>query len=142
VNTEQIEQNKNEYEAEAKKILKKIYKIKDSNIIRETEELSEINEKVQKSIRHIILGGIALFGFSVGVVIGIITDGWEEQEPAFRGYVTFVIVSIVFFMFFHTGQVVERISVKKLLTKNLNLRLDYKVKEIREEEKGNGKIKK
>lgn len=60
MNTEQIEQNKNEYEAEAKKILKKIYKVKDSNIIRETEELIEVSKKVQKSIQNIIFGGCVL----------------------------------------------------------------------------------
>lgn len=142
MNTEQIEQNKNEYEAEAKKILKKIYKIKDSNIIRETEELIEVNKKVQKSIQNIIFGGCVLIGVGAGVVIGIMTEGFEEQKPAFLGSAAYFIAGVITYMLFLSGQLAERLRVKKELTKGLDLRINYKIKEIREGEKGNGKEKK
>lgn len=142
MNTEQTEQNKNEYEAEAKKILKKIYKIKDSNIIRETEELIEVNKKVQKSMRNILMGGCVLIGVGAGVVIGIMTEGFEEQKPAFLVSAAYFISGVITYMLFLSGQLAERLKVKKELTKGLDMRINYKIKEIREGEKGNGKEKK
>jgi len=142
VNAEQIEPNENEYEAEAKKILKKIYKIKDSNIIRETEELIEVNKKVQKSIRNILMGGCVLIGVGAGVVIGIMTEGFEEQKPAFLVSAAYFISGVLTYMLFLSGQLVERLRVKKELAKGLDMRINYKIKEIRKEEKGNGKEKK
>lgn len=142
MNAEQIEPNENEYEAEAKKILKKIYKIKDSNIIRETEELIEVNKKVQKSIRNILMGGCVLIGVGAGVVIGIMTEGFEEQKPAFLVSAAYFISGVLTYMLFLSGQLVERLRVKKELAKGLDMRINYKIKEIRKEEKGNGKEKK
>lgn len=138
-----VEQNeKDKTTEEVNKALGKIFKIEDSNIIREIEELVEINDKVQKSIRHIIYGGCALIGLSVGVVIGIKTDGCEEQKPAFLGQAAFVIVSIVLYMLFYGGQLVERLKVKRALKKGLDMRMAVKIREIREEEERNGKEKK
>lgn len=83
-----------------------------------------------------------LNGVGAGVVIGIMTEGLEEQKPAFIGSAAYFIAGVITYVLFLSGQLVERLRVKKELTKGLDMRINYKIKEIREGEKGNGKEKK